>query len=167
MKTIIKISTDYHSTLSHDEFLENIENIVNDGLDCFCEIKNDNLINVVEEKKNYFSAKEDYKNKTIVEAKGYSQGDWQTYTIYHNEKEGSNNLSMLVEELEKTFTHQNDYFVENFEQTEINGKKFNSEPHDYTSFCIRHIEFPEKEDVLKEYIEIYGEDYDECIIKID
>ena len=61
----------------------------------------------------------------------------------------------------------NDYWVEKFEQTEINGKKFNAEPHDHTSFCIRHIEFPEKEEVLEEYIEIYGKDFDESIIEID
>ena len=73
----------------------------------------------------------------------------------------------LIEELKKSFTHMNDYWVAKTEQEEINGKKFNAEPHEYTSFYIRHIEFPDKEDVLKEYVERYGEDFDECIIDID
>ena len=167
MKTIIKITNDHYSTASHDEFLENINCIVNDGLDCFCEIKNNRMTNVVEQQKNYIFNKEEAKNKTIVEAKGYSQGEWQTYILYHNVKDDNNDLQRLIEELEKSFTHMNDYWVEKFEQTEINGKKFNAEPHDHTSFCIRHIEFPEKEDVLKEYVEIYGEDFDECIIEIN
>ncbi len=167
MKTIIKITNDYNSQLSYDERNEDINCIVNDGLDCFCEVRNNEFTNIVEEQKNYFSVKEDYKNKTIVEAKGYSQGEWQTYILYHNVEEDDNDLQWLIEELKKSFTHMNDYWVEKFEQTEINGKKFNAEPHDYTSFCIRHIEFPEKEDVLKEYVEIYGEDFDECIIEIN
>ena len=167
MKTIIKITNDHYSTASHDEFLENVNCIVNDGLEVFCEIENNRMTNVVEHQKNYIFNKEDAKNKTIVEATGYSQGDWQTYILYHNVEDNNNDLQLLIEELEKTFTHMNDYWVEKFEQTEINGKKFNAEPHDHTSFCIRHIEFPEKEEVLEEYIEIYGKDFDESIIEID
>ena len=167
MKTIIKITNDHYSTASHDEFLENVNYIVNEEIDCFCEVKNDRLANIIEEQKNYFSHKDEYKNKTIIEAKGYSQGDWQTYILYHNLDDDNEHILSLVDLLEKTFTHMNDYWVEKFEQTEINGKKFNAEPHDHTSFCIRHIEFPEKEEVLEEYIEIYGKDFDEYIIKID
>jgi len=74
-------------------------------------------------------------------------------------------LRLLIDELKKTFTHNNDYIVEKFEREYFNGKKFDSDPHYYTSFCIRHIEFPEEEDILKEYISIYGEDYDEVIIE--
>lgn len=166
MKTIIRISADYQSTTSYDEFIETINNLVNE-MDVFCEIKNARCINVVEQQKEYTSNKEDYKNSTTIEAKGYSQGDWQTYVLYHNVDNNDENLKLLVSELEKSFTHQNDYSVEKFEQTEINGKVFNANPHDYTTFCIRHIEFPEKEDVIAEYNEIYGEDYDECIIEID
>lgn len=167
MKTIIRITNDYNAQLSWESRNEDINYLVNEEIDCFCEVRNDRLINIVEQEKNYFSAKEDYKNKTVIEATGYSQGDWQTYILYHNLDDDNKHIIELVDLLEKSFTHMNDYSVEKFEQTEINGKVFNSESYDYTSFLIRHIEFPEKEDVLKCYNEIYGKDYDECIIEID
>jgi len=167
MKTIIKITNDYNAQLSWESRNEDINYIVNEEVKCFCEVRNDRLINIVEQEKNYFSAKEEYKNRTVIEATGYSQGDWQTYVLYHNLDDDNKHIIDLVDLLEKSFTHLNDYWVEKFEQTEIDGKKFNAEPHDHTSFCIRHIEFPDKEDVLKGYIEIYGEDFDEYIIEID
>tara|TARA_S200002703_G_scaffold10590_1_gene9916 strand:- start:2357 stop:2860 length:504 start_codon:yes stop_codon:yes gene_type:complete len=167
MKTIIKITNDYMSENSHNEFISNIDSIINDGIEVFCEIKNNRMTNIVEEQKNYIFNKEDAKNKTVVEAKGYSQSEWQTYILHHNAEESNNDLQLLVEELKKSFTHMNDYWVVKFEQIEIDGKKFNGDPQDFTSFCIRHIEYPDKEDVLKEYVEIYGEDFDEYIIKID
>ena len=66
MKTIIRITNDYNSQLSYDERNEDIYYIVNEEIDCFCEVKNDRLANIVEEQKNYFSHKDEYKNKTIV-----------------------------------------------------------------------------------------------------
>ena len=92
--------------------------------------------------------------------------------MYYNEKDLNTPrlrmyFSSLVEDLERTFTHFNDFFVEKFEQTEINGKKFNAEPHDNAKFCISHTEFPDKEEIIKEYNEIYGEDYDEFLIEIN
>jgi|14_taG_2_1085336.scaffolds.fasta_scaffold61917_1 hypothetical protein len=166
-RTIIKITADHYGTLAHEEFLDTVSCIVNNGIDCFCEVQNSRIINVVEEQKNYISHKEVYENKTVVEARGYSQGDWQTYILYHNEKEGSNDLELLVSELERSFTHQNDYIVEKFEQIEVDGKTFNADPHDYTHFSIRDIEFPNSSDVIGEYLEIYGKDFDEYIIEIE
>ena len=166
MKTIIEINKDYQSNLSYDIFKEEINYLVNE-IDVFCEVKNDKYTNIVEEEKNYLGYKEDYKNKTIVNAIGYSQGEWQEYILYHNLDENNDILKTLIEELKKSFTHFNDYIVEKYEQEEINGKKFNSDTFDYTSFYIRHIEFPKKEDILKEYLEIYGKDYDEVIINLD
>jgi hypothetical protein len=56
--------------------------------------------------------------------------------------------------------------VEKFEYVEINSKKMiAAEAHDSTSMFIRHAEFPTKEDIQKEYNEIYGEDYDEIHIE--
>lgn len=168
MKTVIRISTDYNGDCSIQERNDNIYNLVNDGgIQVHCEISNDRIVNIVEDIKNYSTNREDFKNVTIVDAVGYSQGDWQQYSLYHNEDEDSQELGWLVDELKKSFTHYNDYIVEKFDREEINGKNFDADPHDYTSFCVRHIEFPDKEDVLKEYIAIYGEDYDEVEICID
>ena len=167
MKTVIRISTDYNGDCSLRERNDNIYNLVNDCIEVHCEISNTRMVNIIEGVKNYSTNKEDFKNVTHVIASGYVQGDYQEYKLYHNQPEGDNDLRLLVEELEKTFTHYNDYVVEKFEREEINGKNFDADPHDYTAFCVRHIEFPDKEDVLKEYIAIYGEDYDEVEICID
>ena len=171
MKTIIKITEDNFSELSKINKKEDINYLVNE-LNVFCELKNNDYTNVVEEEKRYLSDKEDYKNSIPISAKGYCQSEWQEYILYYNEKELNTPqlrmyFSSLVEHLERTFTHFNDYFVEKFEQTEIKGKKFNAEPHDNTTFCISHTEFPDKDDILKEYNEIYGEDYDEVLIEVN
>ena len=171
MKTIIKITNDNFSELSYNYYVENLNYLVNE-LNVFCELKNNDYINLIEQEKRYTSDKDDYKNKIEVTAKGYSQSDWQTFILYYNENELNTpqkrmEFSDLIKQLERNFTHFNDYIVEKFEQTEIDGKKFNSDPHDYTSFCIMHTEFPDKDDVLKEYLEIYGKDYDEVIIELN
>ena len=165
MKTIIRITNDYNGTLSYDNFKEDINYLVNE-MDIFCEVKNNNLNNIVEDEKNYAGNKDDYSKQTIVNATGYSQNEWETYVLYHNLEEDDRNLISLVKQLKRSFTHFNDYQVEKFERTTIDGKDFDSEPHDYTCLCIDFIEFPEKEDIIKEYNEIYGVDYEEYIIEI-
>tara|TARA_R110000850_G_scaffold276690_1_gene419693 strand:- start:139 stop:654 length:516 start_codon:yes stop_codon:yes gene_type:complete len=169
MKTIIEISNDYNSDFCYQTKVEDINYLVNE-LDVFCELRNTNYINIIEQEKRYNSEKEDYKNKIIVNAKGYSQYDWQDYVLYYNEKELKTPkdrmyFSNLVKHLEREFTHQNDYIVKKYEQTEIDGKIFNSEPYDYTCFYIDDIEFPNNEDIIKEYIGLYGEDFDKFIIE--
>tara|TARA_B110000211_G_C13857490_1_gene454980 strand:+ start:214 stop:729 length:516 start_codon:yes stop_codon:yes gene_type:complete len=169
MKTIIEISTDHNSDFCYQRKIEDINYLVNE-LNVFCESRNSGYTNIIEEEKTYNSEKQDYKNKIIISAKGYSQSDWQDYTLYYNENELSTPqkrmyFSRLVKHLEETFTHQNDYIVTKYEQTEIGGKIFNSEPFDYTNFCIDCIEFPNNEDIIKEYIDIYGEDFSEFIIE--
>ena len=165
MKTIIRITNDYNGTLSYDNFKEYINYLVHE-MDIFCEVKNNNLNNIVEDEKNYAGNKDDYSKQTIVNATGYSQNEWETYVLYHNLEEDDRNLISLVKQLKRSFTHFNDYQVEKFERTTIDGKDFDSEPHDYTCLCIDFIEFPEKKDIIKEYNEIYGVDYEEYIIEI-
>ena len=168
MKTIIKISKEYYSDLAYQTKVDDINMIANE-INVLCETKNNSYINLIEQEKRYSSEKEDYKNKIIIEAKGYSQGEWQTYTLYYNEKELKTNLhrmyfSDLIQHLERSFTHNNDYSVEKYEQTKIDGVVFNSEPHDYTSFSIVHTEFPEDNDIIEEYKTIYGIDYNTYLI---
>jgi len=166
MKTIIKIQieNDYTSNDSHDFFIDEINELVNE-LDIFCEVKNNRLINVVNEAQKNDSNKDDYKKSVCVSAIGYSQSDWQDYIIYYNKE--SKELEYLKEILKKTFTHQNDYFVSKFEVVTNKGKKYQSEAYDYTNFSITNIEFPNADEVLKEYLSIYGKDYDEVVINVD
>lgn len=167
MKTVIRISQNYMSDLSYELFKEELYYLVNEtDLEILCKIKNDKFINPVEQAKNYSTDGVEFKYKTTIEAKGYSQSDWQKYLIFHNVEKDNENLIRLVDELKKSFTHMNDYWVEKFERIEIDGKIFDAEPHDYTSLCIRDIEFPDEDDVLKTYLDIYGKDYDEVIINI-
>ena len=162
MKTIIEITNDYNSTNSYDLYKENLQELTKD-MDIYVTIENNLYINPITE--NYGEV-ENFDYKLIVSAKGYSQSDWQVYNIYHNNKEDES-LEYLIELLERSFTHFNDYFVSKFDRQEINSKDFNAEPHDYTSFSITDIEFPSEEDVIKTYNDIYGKDYDEVIVSID
>lgn len=164
MKTIIKITNDYMSTLSYDTWREDIQYLIDEELNVRVTTSNSRFINPC--KSTEYNDTQ-FDTAITVTAKGYSQGDWQDYTIDYNKNEVDKKyLDQLVKALERSFTHQNDYQVEKFEQTEINGKKFNAEPHDFTSFCVTDVEFPDEEDVLNAYQEIYGKDYNKVIINI-
>lgn len=161
MRTIVRITNDYNSTLSFDMWKEDLTNLV-DEIDILCEVSNRDYRNPIKST----GSEDDYKNSLSINAHGYSKSDWQEYVIHYNEL-SDEVISQLTELLEKSFTHKNDYWVEKFEQTEINGKVFNADPHDYTSFCINHIEFPDGSDIKNEYNNIYGVDYDDMIIEVD
>jgi len=169
LKTIVKISNDYGFSFAYESKVEDINYLVNE-INVFCEIKNHNYTNIVEQEKRYHREKYEYKNKIIVNAKGYSQSDWQDYVLYFNEEEittpqDKTCFNNLVTHLERTFTHQNDYVAESFDQIEINGKIFKSDPYNRSHFCINHIEFPSDEEILNEFTSIYGNDYYKCIVK--
>ena len=161
-KIKIEISEDYNSTLSYDNRNDEISYFL-EGLDLYCEISNNRMINIVNKLNKTKTYKDDYNTKTIVNAKGYCQSDWQTYKLYHNKDIDSDSLAQLIILLERSFTHQNDYFVTKKEVVTIKGKEYET-IEDYTSFCINHIEFPEDNDIIKAYIEYHGKDYDEYII---
>ena len=169
--TLITIENDYYSDNAYQMWKEDINYLVNE-IDIFCSIDNDRMINVVEREKRYTSTVYDYKNEIKITAKGYSQGDCITYTIQYNETdlktpEQRMYFSDLIKQLEKTFTHQNDYNVMKYEVITIDGEEFKGESFDSTCFSVTHIEFPDKDDVLKEYISIYGEDYDKAKLMIE
>ena len=166
METILKITQEYNSNLSYQYFTDEINYLVN-NIDIFCEVKNDNFINIVEQEKNYNSSKEQYKNKTILEASGYSQSEWQTYVLYHNLEETNKDLICLCNELKKSFTHFNDYSAEIIKRTEIDGIIYESKNIDSFSFCIRYIEFPDKKDILGAYNNEFGINYDNYEIDIN
>lgn len=164
MKTVIRITNDYQSALSYELRNEDIEYLLNElGDTVHVEISNSDYFNPA---KTDGDPEDFAKVKTIV-ARGYCKGDWQEYTVYYSCEDDNQYLQQLVQHLERTFTHQNNYWVEKFERATIDGKTFDANPHDYTSFCVTHIEFPSEDDVLKEYVDIYGKDFDEYEIKID
>lgn len=156
MKTVIRITENVMSNEAYINWREDIDYIVAE-IDVDCRISNHRLNNPIGTDDSPL-----FKHTTIVEARGYSQSDWQTYTLRHRGLESEKELiDELIALLKKTFTHKNNYFVEKFERTETDGKVFNSKPHDFTSFAITDIEFPNVEDIINVYINIYGEDYDE------
>jgi hypothetical protein len=171
MKTLLKISKDNFSNLSYDMFIEDVNYLVNE-LNVHCEVKNNNYINIVEQQKRYSSNSDEYNKHVVIEARGYSQSDWQTYVLYYNEDELNTPMhksyfESLVKQLKRSFTHFNEYYCEKFEYIESNGKQYiENESFDSTVFCIDTIEFPSEEDVKQEYIGIYGIDYDTIEINI-
>lgn len=166
MKTVIRISNDYQSSISHNQWREDI-NYFSNEIQVHCSISNIDYTNPVRENQTYTPSKADLPKVKIIEAKGYCQREWQEYKLRYACEDDNKNLVALIELLERTFTHKNDYWVEKFERAEIDGKNFDADPHDFEHFYIDHIEFPEKEDVLKAYIEIWGKDFDEYEITID
>lgn len=163
----VTIMNDYNSSLSYELRNENIEYLLSQ-LDLYCEVSNSNFINMVEQLQQNETYKDNYKDILTVNTTGYSQRDWQEYKLYYNKKNTDiNTLNRLVNELEKSFTHQNDYFVTKYEEVTINNKVYKSEPIDYNSFCITNIEFPDDDDIIKEYINRFGIDYDNIEINID
>ena len=162
MKTIIEITNDYNSNDSFDFYKENLQELTKD-MDIYVTVENNSYINPITDS---YGEAENFDYKLIVSAKGYSQSDWQVYNIYHNNKKDEK-LEYLTELLERSFTHFNDYSVSKFDRQEINGKDFDAEPHDFTTFSITDIEFPSEEDVISTYNDIYGKDYDEVVVSID
>lgn len=169
MKTIVRISNDYNSRNAWHLWKEDIYYLVNDpdGVEVHCEISNGNFINPVDSEKNYETSKDDYKNMIVVSARGYSQGDWQEYRIYHNHDEDYKPLLQLADLLTKTFTHQNDYEVETFKRIEVDGEVYDSNEREYSIFSVIHVEFPTKEEILEEYHAVYEHEYDEVEFNID
>jgi Lhr-like helicase len=168
-ETLIVIENDIYGENAEQETAEDINYLVNE-LNVFCELKNSNYINIVEQEKRYSSSKEDYKKSIQIEAKGYCQSDWQTYTLYYKlngSKQHKAYLKSLIQHLERSFTHKNNYCVNKYDVVTIDGKEFKGESEDHTTFSITNVEFPKVEDVKAEYLSIYGEDFDKIQININ
>ena len=162
-RTEVSIGIDYMSNLSYDYFIEDTESVASE-IDFFCEVSNSNFNNIIEK---YNSNQDDYKNTFTISAIGYSQGDWQDYIIQTNEEEFSDKINELRRLLERSFTHQNDYYANKYDTIIIDGEEFQGDAYDHTTFAINHTEFPDKEEVFNEYIAIYGNDADKITINID
>lgn len=160
-KTLVKIVNDYNSDGAYQYWKEYLNELCNDN-DFFVEIHNN---------RNYINPVNNLCNKGVnsieVDAIGYSQSDWQKYTIYYNDDK-NNVLEIIVSLLEKTFTHKNDYLAYKYEYTEVNGKIFVSPDfYDCEGFFITNTEFPNVNDVLNDYNALHYGDYDKIEICID
>lgn len=166
-KTKVTIENHYSSMFSYENWREDISYLATE-LNVFIDSNSREYSNPIENK----TTAEDFKHSISVVAKGYSKGEWIDYTIRYNKdevrsKESKLYLEELIEQLKRSFTHKHDYFVTKTEVTPVNGKDFESEPIDYTSFCINNVEFPEKEDIERAYLEHYGKDFDIIDFNID
>ena len=160
MKTIIKVKPDYDSSLAWELYKEFLQTISEDQ-DIHVTNKNSDFLNVLPIEitgKGYRADKPDYKNQLTIECRGYSQGDWDTYTIYYNEL--TDDIKLLAEELKKIFTHKNEYYLQEIEELESGHSKVI----DTYGLVISNVEFPDKEDIEKEIKEQYNLKYDELII---
>ena len=170
MKTLIKIEKDNYSNLAYEQKIEDINLIVNE-IDVFCIIKNNDFENIVNNQRRYSTHKEGYNECISISAVGYSQSEWQDYVLYYNiDKEDKKQvayLASLVQHLERSFTHNNNYIASKINYVTIEGKTFETAAEDYSGFCIPWCEFPSEDEVLNSYLEIYGEDYDKAEININ
>lgn len=160
-KTLLKIENDYFSNMSEFYFNESIQFYLSE-INVFCEISNTSFINPVEKNQKTTQNKKDFDSKITIEAKGYCQSEWQTYTLYYHKSDSKKQaFKDLIFELKKSFTHKNDYVATKYEYTKINGSIFiNEETQDTIGFSINHIEFPTKEEIKNNYIDLYGKDFD-------
>ena len=143
MKNIARISKDYHSQLSDDIWNEDLNEYIQ-SLDVYIRPRNNNFS--YDALKNQTRSIFDfyYTNKCIVvEAKGYVQSEWESFSVYYKCRDKE--VNPLVEHLKKTFTHRNDYLVENVEELITGHTKV-------VERCVVNVndpEFPELQDIVK------------------
>ena len=78
-----------------------------------------------------------------LDAKGYVQSEWESYWVYY--KCTDEEVNPLIEHLKKTFTHRNDYLLENVEELITGHSKV-------VNRCVINVdypEFPELQDIVK------------------
>jgi len=158
-KTILEVYNDYDFNLSHADYKENINNLASE-LDIIIFNENnrlDNIISDLQKTKYCTNHKDSYKNSITINCVGYSQSDWDTYTIYYNDM--TNDLKYFCKLLKRLFTHKNDYLIKEIELLDSGySKVINTH-----SIMINYIEFPTNKDIT-ETIKHYGiGHYDEII----
>ena len=150
-KTIqLVVSDDYNSGLSYAIYKEDLE-ICAEDLDII--VKNQNYKNNNVLKDYDRSVSMDYKYKKTIECTGYSQGDWDTYTIYY--KVWNDQTQLLAELLSQLYTHKHDYLVEVNEILDHDHSK----KIEFFGITINDVEFPDNERIREEIVE-YCLDHD-------
>ena len=147
MKKIrLVVKNDYDSDYSWELYKDNLHDLL-DGLDVRVENRNSSNTNILE-KVNSYRTPNEYKNFIEVSCKGYSQGDWDDYKIYFdysNEEfiEEFSRVEDVAKELEKLYTHKNDYVVQKIEELDSGHEK----TLECFSFSILDVEFPNNSDI--------------------
>ena len=147
MKKIkLEVKNDYDSGYSWELYKDNLENLL-DGLDVRVENSNSRNSNILEKVNSYRKGVE-YKNYIDVSCKGYSQGDWDDYKIYFDYSndefiEEFSRVEDVAKELQKLYTHKNDYWVQQIEVLDSGHTK----PLLSFQFSILDIEFPNNSDI--------------------
>lgn len=161
-KTIkLEVNHDYDSGFAYELYKEDLLNCAED-LDIIVKNENWRIANVLKDWDQVVSM--DYKYKKAIICKGYSQGDWDTYTIYY--KEWNEQTQLLADLLERLFTHKNDYYVNVIEYLITGHRKI---IHGF-GFSITDIEFPEHKDINEQIDEcLYNEGikYDEIVYNLN
>lgn len=156
-KTIeLRVSNDYDSGYAHEIYREQLMELSED-LDIAVHNSNRRMGSILPNKKTYTDG---YVQSIVVGCTGYSQSEWDEYTIHYNVMTAD--LSMLIEDLEKLFTHKHDYMVKEIEILD-SGHELGLETY---VINISHIEFPDKKDVL-EAIEDQGIEFDNIKFNIE
>tara|TARA_R100000544_G_C2227101_1_gene61564 strand:- start:2579 stop:3067 length:489 start_codon:yes stop_codon:yes gene_type:complete len=156
MKKIARISKDYESYYSQDKWTEDLKVEMRE-VDVYISLPKDRenwgLVDLLQTEQNTFA--DQYSNCVHIQATGYVQGSFLDYKIYYNGDEDK--LKYLKTLLKRTFTHKNDYIVENIEMLPSGHSKII----DKTSFCVNDVEFPKLEDIKNAIEEHEGYAYDE------
>ena len=149
-KTIeLVVEEDYNSGFAFDLYKEDVLNCAED-LDIIVKNKNTQYSHILKDHDKVVSM--DYKYKKNIECIGYSQGEWDTYTIYY--KEWNDQTQLLADLLKNIFTHKNDYSVYVNEIIDHEHSKLV----DRFGFSITDQEFPDHDRIRKE-IEQYSLDF--------
>ena len=145
MKKIkLEVKNDYDSDCSWMLYVEDLHYLL-EGLDVRVENSNSRNSNILEKVNSYKKGVE-YKNYIDVSCKGYSQSDWDDYKIYFdysNGEEEDSRVEDVAKELQKLYTHKNDYCVQQVEVLDSGHTK----PLLSFQFSILDIEFPNNSDI--------------------
>ena len=147
MKNIARISQDYNSQLSDDIWNEDLNEYIQ-SLDVFIETNNrqfsiDTIRNQRKTIDEFDITNEGDAQCISLDAKGYVQSEWESYWVYY--KCTDEEVNPLIEHLKKTFTHRNDYLLENVEELITGHSKV-------VNRCVINVdypEFPELQDIVK------------------
>ena len=136
-KYVVILINDYDSVFSWYMYLDYVRDLASE-IDIAVHNRNRSMSNILPSKK---IDTDGYHKSCIVGCTGYSQSEWDDYTIYYNEE--SKELELLKEQISMAFTHKHDYCIEAIETLESG----HSMVIDYCIVSIDWIEFPDENDI--------------------
>ena len=149
MKNIGRITRDYDSHLSEDQWRDDLQNCLQE-LDVNVWTKYKQWFWMEELLKNQKTLPDQFSKNVTVRSLGYCQGEYTLFQIYYNGDDKK--LKYLKILLERLYTHKNDYLVENVEEL-ITG---HTKVVDRCVVNVSDVEFPELQDIVKVIEEMQG-----------